>query len=254
LLLAVDVGNTEVSFGAFDGDRLRRAWRIRTDTTRTPDEYGASLTTMMESGDCHITEVDAVLIASVVPGLNRVFQEACEKYIGMEPRFVTPDMDTGIVLDVDHPHEVGADRVVNSVAVERLYGSPSIVVDFGTATTFDVVDVGGRYIGGAILPGIQISMEALFGRTALLSRVELRPRPQIIGRNTAAMLQSGFYHGFLGQMEHVLEGMRRELGAKPRVIATGGLAEPMARDSDYVDVVEPHLTLTGLRILHERLR
>ena len=252
MLLAVDVGNTEVTFGAFEGERLRGAWRIRTDATRTSDEYGALLSTMMTTGGCAPSSIEFVLIGSVVPQLNRTFEAACGTYFGVAPRFVTSQFETGIVLDVDRPHEVGADRIINAVAASNLYGTPVIAVDFGTATTFDVVVDESRYIGGAILPGIQVSMEALFGRAALLSRVELREPPTLIGRNTERMVQSGFFHGFLGQMERILEGMLNELKQSSHIVATGGLADLIAGHSKLVNVVEPNLTLMGLQMLHAR--
>ena len=172
---------------------------------------------------------------------------------GLTPEFVTCATPTGIALDVDRPEEVGADRIVNAAAVAEFYGTSAIVVDFGTATTFDVVLKGGVYVGGAILPGIQVSMNALFERAALLSRVELRKPPNVVGRNTATCVQSGFYYGFLGQVESLIAAMTRELGETPRVIATGGLSSLIASESRLVDAVDPTLTLRGLQLIHERV-
>ena len=253
MLLAVDIGNSQVTFGAFEGEALQGAWRIRTDATRTADEHGALLSTMMTLGGCEPADVTAVLVGSVVPQLNSAFDQACGKYFGVAPRFVTSELDTGVVLDVDRPHEVGADRIINAVAGLERYGAPVIIVDFGTATTFDVVVDDRRYVGGAILPGIQASMEALFERAALLSRVELRKPPALIGQNTERMVQSGFYYGFLGQMEGILTRMIAELGGTVHVVATGGLAGRIAGESELVNVVEPDLTLIGLQILHARV-
>jgi type III pantothenate kinase len=253
MLLAIDIGNTNVTVGAFDGRRLLADWRLQTDANRTPDEYGILLTALIRDAGREPDDVDAVWVGSVVPVLTRTIREAVSRRFGLTPEFITCATPTGIQLDVERPDEVGADRIVNAVAVTELYGAPAIVVDFGTATTFDVVLKGGVYVGGAILPGIQVSMNALFDRAALLSRVELRRPPNVVGRNTTTCVQSGFYYGFIGQVDNLIVEMTRELGETPRVVATGGLAPLIASESRRVDAVDPSLTLKGIQLIHERV-
>lgn len=253
MLLALDIGNTNVTVGAFEGRELLGEWRLQTNSHRTSDEYGILLTALLREGGFSSESVEAVWMGSVVPALTRILREALVRWFRRTPELVTWTTPTGIRLDVERPEEVGADRILNAVAVSELYGTPAIVVDFGTATTFDVVLRGGVYVGGAILPGIRISMNALFERTALLSRVELRRPPSVIGRNTTACLQSGFYYGFLGQVEGLIAHMTQEIGEKPRVVATGGLAPLIAVDSPLIEVVDSSLTLKGLQLVHERL-
>lgn len=253
MLLALDIGNTNVTVGAFEGRKLLAEWRLQTDPHRTPDEYGILLTSFLREKGFSPESVEAAWMGSVVPALTRILREALGRWFHRTPELVTWTTPTGIRLDVERPEEVGADRILNAVAASELYGTPAIVVDFGTATTFDVVLRGGVYVGGAILPGIRISMNALFEQTALLSRVELRRPPHVIGRNTTTCLQSGFYYGFLGQVEGLLIPMTREIGEKPRVIATGGLAPLIAHDSSLIEVVDLSLTLKGLQLVHERL-
>jgi len=253
MLLAMDIGNTNVTVGAFEGRRLLADWRLQTDVQRTPDEYGILLTALLRDSGLSPASVEAVWVGSVVPVLTRTIREAVYRRFGRVAEFVTSETPTGIELDVDRPEEVGADRILNAVAVSALYGTPAVVVDFGTATTFDVVLKGNIYVGGAILPGIQISMNALFDHAALLGRVELRRPPKVIGRNTTTCVQSGFFYGFLGQVEGILTEITRELGETPRVVATGGLATLIAPESRRIEVVDPSLTLRGLQLIHERV-
>jgi type III pantothenate kinase len=252
VLLAVDVGNSEISVGAFHGRELGGQWRIKTDPDRSGDEYGALVWGMMARAGIAPESVSASMAATVVPGLTRPLREMCPRYFGCEMEFLTAETPSGIVLDVEDPAEVGADRIANAVAAHTLYGSPAIVVDFGTATTFDVVRRGGRYVGGAILPGLGIAMDALFARAAQLARIHLTKPPSAIGRNTTTCIQSGFYYGGLGQIERILRETIQELGEKPVVIATGGLAGLLADQSNMVDVVDLALTLKGLQQVHEQ--
>jgi type III pantothenate kinase len=252
VLLVVDIGNTNVTFGAFDGSELTRAWRIRTDTTRSPDEYGVLLLGMLAHEGIGAAEIGAVALSSVVPALTSVFEDVAVRYFGSEGVFVRPQSDTGVGLDVDYPSEVGPDRIANAVATRELYGAPAVAVDFGTTTNFDVIDAEGAFVGGAFLPGIRISMDALFSRATLLRPVDLVEPARVIGRNTVECLQSGLYYGFLGQMEMMLHRILDELDAPAVVVATGGLADVIASGSPLVNHVDPYLTLKGLELIHRR--
>jgi type III pantothenate kinase len=252
VLLVVDIGNTNVTFGVFRGAELARAWRIHTDATRSADEYGVLLVGMLTHGDISAEEVGAVALSSVVPALTPVFSEVAKQYFGCDGAFVAADADTGVVLNVDYPAEVGPDRIANAAAARVLYGAPVVVVDFGTTTNFDVIDADGAFIGGAFTPGIRISMDALFSRATLLRPVDLVEPPRVIGRNTVECLQSGLYYGFLGQMERMLERILDELGAPAVVVATGGLADAIGARSPLVHHVDPYLTLKGLELIHRR--
>lgn len=253
-LLALDIGNTNVTAGAFGpGGRLERLWRLATDRTRTSDEYGAALAAMLASGPA--PAVGAVVYGSVVPALNPVFESAVRGYLGVEPVAVTVSSPLGVPLKVDRPHEVGVDRLLNALAVTRLWGGPAIVVDFGTATTFDCVSARGEYLGGAILPGPKLAAEALASRTAQLPLVEIRRPSRVIGKNTVECLQAGLYFGYLGMIEAVLERSLREMGAREykqaAVYATGGLAGLFAPEFKRLRNVVPDLTLQGLRLAYE---
>ena len=252
MLLVVDIGNTNVTFGVFQGEELARAWRIRTDTTRSPDEYGVLLLGMLGHEGIEAAGVAAVALSSVVPSLTSVFADVAVRYFGREGVFVRPGSDTGVTLDVDHPSEVGPDRIANVVATRELYGAPAVAVDFGTTTNFDVVGPDGAFIGGAFLPGIRISMDALFSRATLLRPVDLAEPASVIGRNTVDCLQSGLYYGFLGQMEMMLHRILDELDTPAVVVATGGLADVIASGSPLVNHVDPYLTLKGLELIHRR--
>jgi len=254
LLLAVDVGNTNIVLGAYQGERLEFHWRLSANTERTRDEFGILFHQLFLCHGRSLTEVNAVVIASVVPSLTPNVEGACRHYLGVEPLVVDESVDTGMVIKYGDPREVGPDRIVNALAARAKYGVPCVVVDFGTATTFDVVDRHGAYLGGAIAPGIGISVEALFRRAARLSKVPLVRPPRAIGDNTARSLQSGIIFGFAGQVDELVRRIARELGEKPRVIATGGFAELIAPECATVDAVDPLLTLEGLRLVHARHR
>ena len=251
MLLCIDIGNTNITFGLYEGKRLGPCWRIRTIHDKMPDEYGILLDQLFRYRGHRPEKVTGIAIASVVPPLTPTFVQVCREYLGHEPLVVDAGVRTGVRIRYDNPREVGADRVVDAAAVRALYGVPACVVDFGTATTFDAVSAEGDYLGGAIAPGIGIAAQALFERTAKLPRVELTRPPSAIGRNTVHSMQSGLLFGYVGLVEGMVARFKAELGPETRVVATGGLAEIIARETDVIDVVDPWLTLHGLRIIYE---
>ncbi|MFQ5987492.1 MAG: type III pantothenate kinase [Dehalococcoidia bacterium] len=251
MLLAIDIGNTSIGFGVFDGERMCATWNVATDINKTADEYAVLLLNLLPREGLSLSDIDHAIIASVVPPLEPVFEELSERYLGVSPLIVGPGVKTGVRICTDNPREVGADRVVNAAAAHRLYGGPLIVIDFGTATTVDAVSKEGDYLGGAIAPGIGIAAEALFERASKLPRIELIAPEHAIGKNTVASMQSGVIFGYVGLIESLVHRIRRELGGKARVIATGGLADVIAKETKVVDVVSPHLTMVGLRLIHE---
>ena len=260
VLLAIDVGNTNVTLGLFDypedgaAGLLAHHWRITTRREQTSDEVTITLRALFEQSGRSVTEISDGILSSVVPPLLPIWERVCEKLFDRDPLVVGPGIRTGMPVRYENPREVGADRIVNSVAAYEMLGGPVIAVDFGTATTFDCVSAQGEYLGGAIFPGIQIAMDALFQRTALLHRVELaRPR-SAIGKTTTGALQSGLLFGYAGMVDAMVERIRAELGGEARVIATGGLASRVASETATIERVEPFLTLEGLRILFEKNR
>ena len=250
-LLVVDVGNTNVVLGIYRGDVLAGSWRLATARERTADEYG--ILTKQLIGDV-AGNLDGAIVSSVVPPLNSAFAAMIEQHFGIEPLFVEPGVKTGIAIHVDNPQEVGADRIVNCVAAFERYGGPTIIVDFGTATTFDVVTANAEYVGGVIAPGLNISAEALFARASRLPRVDIRRPPTVIGTNTVVNMQSGLYFGYLGLVDGILARMKSELPPLKKILATGGLAALLARDSEYIEEVVDDLTLEGLKIIYDRNR
>jgi len=250
-LLVVDVGNTNVVLGIYRGDDLVGSWRLATARERTADEYG--ILTRQLIGDI-AGKLEGAIVSSVVPPLNSAFAWMIEHHFGVEPMFVEPGVKTGIAIHVDNPQEVGADRIVNCVAAFERYGGPAIIVDFGTATTFDVVTANAEYVGGVIAPGINISAEALFARASRLPRVDIRRPPTVIGTNTVVNMQSGLYYGYLGLVDGILARMKKELPPLKKVLATGGLAALLARDSEQIEEVHEDLTLEGLKIIFDRNR
>ena len=251
MLLTIDIGNTNITFGLYQGDTLGPRWRIRTIHEKMPDEYGMLMDQLFRHRGCRPDQVTGAAIASVVPPLTLVFVQACQEYVGQEPLVVDAGVRTGVRIRYDNPREVGADRVVDAAAVRALYGTPACVVDFGTATTFDAVSAEGDYLGGAIAPGIGIAAQALFERTAKLPRVELSRPPSVIGRNTPHSMQSGLLFGYVGLVEGMVVRFRAELGPQMKVVATGGLAPLIAAETEIIDVVDPWLTLEGLRLIWE---
>ena len=249
--LCIDIGNTNITFGLYEGETLGPRWRIRTIHEKMPDEYGILLDQLFRHRGYRPEQVSGIAVASVVPPLTPVFVQVCRDYLGQTPLVVDSGVRTGVRIRYDDPRQVGADRVVDAAAVQALYGVPACVVDFGTATTFDAISADGDYLGGAIAPGIGIAAQALFERTAKLPRVELTRPPSAIGRNTAHSIQSGLLFGYVGLVEGMVARFEAELGPETRVVATGGLAEIIARETEVIHVVDPWLTLHGLRIVYE---
>jgi len=251
VLLAFDVGNTNILLGTYKGKQLTNHWRVSTYRQRTADEFGILLKNLFEFKKLGFSDIDGVAISSVVPQLQPALLDMTQNYFGLKPLVIGPGIKTGMPLRFDNPKEVGADRIVNAVAAYAQYGGPAIVVDFGTATTFDLISADGEYLGGAIAPGIGISMEALFQRAAKLPRVELVAPPGVVGRNTVNSMQSGILYGFVGQVEGIVTRMQRELPTKARVVATGGLADLIGKHTAAVEVIDEFLTLAGLRMIYE---
>lgn len=251
MLLAIDIGNTNITLGLYDGETLGPRWRLATDHDRMPDEYGITLINLFQHAGLSPKDIDGIALASVVPPLTGTFEEACEKYVGHAPLVVDAGVKTGVRVKYDDPKQVGADRVVDAAAVHKLYGGPACSVDFGTATTFDAISAEGDYLGGAIAPGIGIAAEALFQRAAKLPRVDLHRPPSPIGRNTVHSIQSGLLFGYVGLVEGMVARFRAELGPKMKVIGTGGLAEVIAKETKVIEIIAPWLTLDGLRLVWE---
>ena len=246
MLLAVDIGNTNVTLGLFEGDALAASWRLSTDPRRLADEYALQLSQLLPMKGVKPGEVREAALCSVVPPLTGVFAQAVADLFGVEPLIVGAGVRTGVRIRYDNQHDVGADRVVDAAAAYHFYGAPAIVVDFGTATVFDAISADGAYLGGAIAPGLDLAADALFRGASLLRRVEMAPPPAAIGKNTTHAMQSGLVLGYAGLVETMVERFRRELNAPATVIATGGLANTMAAQTSAIDVVDEHLTLRGL--------
>jgi len=253
MLLAIDIGNTNIVLGVYDGERLLASWRTATAVHRMPDEYAMLVANFMAYRGLKLADVAHVVVASVVPPLTTTFEEFSQRYVGVKPLLVGPGIRSGIRILYESPREVGADRIANAVAAHRLYPGAAIVVDFGTATTLDAITAEGDYLGGAIAPGITIAAEALFQHAARLYRVELAVPKVAIGRNTVASVQSGVLLGYVALIEGLVARFKQEMGPA-RVIATGGLAEVVAKATSVVDVVDQGLTLEGLRLIYDMNR
>lgn len=251
MLLCIDVGNTNIVLGVFDGETLVADFRLHTDERATGDELGLLIVGLLESRGIEAERVKAVVVSNVVPILSRPIDEMSNHYFRMAPMVIGPGIRTGMRILYEDPRQVGADRIVNSIAAFRRYGGPAVLVDFGTATTFDAISANGDYLGGAISPGIVISLDALVAHTAKLTRVELVAPPAVIGRNTTASMQAGLVYGYVGLIEGIVGRMKSELGDGAKVIATGGLAELIAAQTSVIDTVDQRLTLDGLRIIHD---
>jgi type III pantothenate kinase len=249
MLLTIDIGNTNVTLGLYEGEELGPRWRLATRHEQMPDEYGIDFLAMVRHAGFEPEDITGICMASVVPPLTGKIIEACQTYFGKEPLVVDAGTKTGVRIRYEDPKAVGADRIVDAAAVQRLYGGPACVVDFGTGTTFDAISADGDYLGGAIAPGIGIAAEALFSRAAKLSRVDLTRPPSVIGRNTPHAMQSGLLFGYVGLVEGMVARFRGELGPEMKVIATGGLAEVVAAETDVLEILAPWLTLDGLRII-----
>jgi type III pantothenate kinase len=255
MLLVMDVGNTNTVLGVYEKTHLLAHWRLTTVRDRTVDEYGILARNLLTLASIEAAAIDALIVASVVPPLNSVLESMARVYFKLKPLFVEPGVKTGMPILYDNPQEVGADRIVNGVAAFERCRSAAIVVDFGTATTFDAISAKGEYLGGAIAPGLSISAEALFERAARLPRVDIRRPPNVIGRNTTHSLQAGLFFGYIALVQGILERMRQEMAAPVRTIGTGGLVSPLEAElRTILDDLDPNLTLEGLRIIYDRNR
>ena len=252
MLLAVDVGNTQTHIGAFDGDELRRDWRLGTVPSATADELAATLSHLLALDELGFGSLDGAIVSTVVPQLGPEYEALTERHMGEPCLLVGPSLKTGMPILVDNPHELGADRLVNAVAAHAKVGGACVAVDFGTSTNFDVVSGAGEYLGGVIGPGVEISMEALTSRTAKLPRIDLTAPEGAIGKHTTAAIQSGFAYGFAGLVDGIDRRLAEALGEDATFIATGGLAPTIAPHCETIDEVDPLLTLTGLRLIYER--
>lgn len=254
MLLAIDVGNSNNVIGLFSGEKLLTHWRIRTEWNRTADEYWVLIKEFIIMNNIETETIDDIIIACVVPTLIRTLEEMSRKYFSCDPLIVGPGIKTGIPILYRNPAEVGADRIVNAVAGFEKYGGPLIIVDFGTATTFDAVSKKGEYLGGAIFPGVQISLEALFKNTAKLPRVDMSVPEHVIGKSTVESIQSGAIYGYVGLIDSMVTRMRAELGQNARAIATGGIGQLISSKTETIELFDHFLTLDGLRILYEKNR
>ncbi len=257
MLLVIDVGNSNTSLGVYRDEELIAHWRLTTNAARTVDEYGVHSRNLFELAGLDFKAIDAIAVASVVPPLNYTLKKMAEDYFHLTPLFIDHTIDTGLAILYEPPSDVGADRIVDAVAAVKKYGAPCIVVDFGTATTFNAINALGQYLGGVITPGIMISSEALFMRTAKLPPVDIKRPQKVIGSSTITAMQSGLYYGYAGMVDGVLHKMIREMGSEyrpPRVIATGGLAALIATGSEVIELVDETLTLEGMRLVYERTK
>lgn len=252
MLLTIDIGNTNISFGVFQDKELINHWKVKSDRLKTSDEYGILLRNLFGQSGRDRNNVRGIIISSVVPPLTPVFQNLCRSLFRPKPLIVGPGLKTGMPILYENPHEVGADRIVVSIAAFDKYGGPAIIIDFGTATTFDTVSEKGEYLGGAIAPGILIAAEALYLRTAKLPHVEIRRPKKPIGRTTESSMQAGLFFGYVGLVSNIVDQIKKELGKEAVVVATGGFLQEIVQDLDVIDFQEPHLIEFGLRILFER--
>ena len=251
MLLTIDIGNTNLTLGLYEGDKLGAHWRLATDHNRMPDEYGLQFLGLLQNANKTLKDIQGISVASVVPPLTGRVVQACREYLKQEPLVVDAGVTTGIKIRYEDPKAVGADRVCDAVAVMKLYGGPACVVDFGTATTFNAVTKDGEYLGGAITAGINLAAEALYTRAAKLPRIDLQVPPSVIGRNTVHAMQSGLLFGYVSMVEGMVNRFRAELGSDMKVVATGGLAEVVAHETKVIDIIAPWLTLEGLRLIWE---
>lgn len=254
MILTLDVGNTNIKCALFEDDRLKKAWRMSTDRHKTHDEYGVLLSMFLKNAGYDKSEIEGVIMSSVVPTINYTIEHMIDDYFGVEPIQVVPGIKTGINIHYDNPQALGADRICNAVSAQKEYGGPCIYIDFGTATTFGVLSKKGEFLGGAICPGLKLASEALTERAAQLSKVELVKPETVIGRNTITNMQAGIVYGYVGQVDYIVRKMKAEIGGSEhiRVIATGGLSRMIASETSTIDIIDGLLTLKGLRLLYER--
>lgn len=257
MLLVIDIGNTNMAFGVFKGDHLEQTWRIATSQVKTSDEYGLIFSQLLSCNGLAPRQISDIIIGSVVPSVMSTIEAACERYLGIIPMVVGQGTKTGLEIRYDNPKEIGADRIINSVAGVKKYGSPLIIVDIGTAITFDTISNEGAFIGGAIAPGIGIASEALFQRASKLPRVELMPPKRVVGKTTVEAMQSGIVLGYIGMIDYIVECIMQEQGWTKdtvRVIGTGGFSKLIASQSRYIEEVDKMITLEGLKIIYERTK
>lgn len=252
MIFVLDVGNTNIVLGVYKGEELKYHWRAETNRHKTEDEYAMLIKGLLEHSGLSFSDFDGIIISSVVPPIMFSLESMCYKYFGIQPLIVGPGVKTGLNIKYDNPKEVGADRIVNAVAGIHDYGSPLIIVDFGTATTYCYIDEKKQYIGGAIAPGISISTEALYTKAAKLPRIEIGRPDHIVGKNTVTAMQAGILYGYVGQVEGIVSRMKEQSRVTPTVIATGGLADLISKECKAIDVVDPFLTLKGLRLIYEK--
>ena len=251
MILAIDVGNTHTVVGVYDDKKLLSYWRISTDLNKTEDEYGMLVKNLLSNSNLALSDIKSVVISCVIPPVSWILKKMSIDYFKVSALIVGPGIKTGICIKTDNPKEVGADRIVNAIAAYKLYGGPVIIVDFGTATTFCAVDADGIYLGGAIAPGLEISVEALFEKTAKLPKIEIIKPKHSIGSNTITAMQSGMFFGYLGLINELIRRFKRELGEDSVVVATGGQAELIGNESKLIDKINPLLTLEGLHLIYE---
>ncbi|MBA4538411.1 type III pantothenate kinase [Bacillus aquiflavi] len=252
MIFVFDVGNTNIVLGVYEGDYLKHHWRIETNRHKSEDEYGMQVKALFDHAQLKFSDINGIIISSVVPPIMSALERMCEKYFHLNPVIVGPGIKTGLNIKYENPREVGADRIVNAVAAIHEYGSPLIIVDFGTATTYCYINKHKQYMGGAIAPGITISTEALYSRAAKLPRIDIVSPDGIIGKNTVAAMQAGILYGYVGQVEGIVQRMKDYGKQNPTVIATGGLADLIAKESKAIDIVDPFLTLKGLQLIYKR--
>ncbi len=252
MIFVLDVGNTNTVIGVYEKDELKHHWRIETSRNKTEDEFGMLIKALLEHVELTFEDFDGIIISSVVPPIMAALERMCVKYFGTNPIVVGPGIKTGLNIKYDNPREVGADRIVNAVAAIEEYDGPLIIVDFGTATTYCYINEHKQYMGGAIAPGIGISTEALYSRAAKLPRIEIVKPEAIVGKSTVAAMQAGILYGYVGQVDGIVSRMKAESSAEPKVIATGGLSALIASESNVIDVVDPFLTLKGLKLIYHR--
>ncbi|MEK3979379.1 type III pantothenate kinase [Psychrobacillus sp. FSL K6-2836] len=252
MILVLDTGNTNIVLGVYENDKLIHHWRMETDRLKTEDEYGMQVKALFSHATISFEQIEGIIISSVVPPIMFSLEAMCKKYFGIKPLVVGPGVKTGLNIKYENPREVGADRIVNAVAAIHEYGSPLIIVDFGTATTYCFINERGEYMGGAIAPGIGISTEALFNRASKLPRIELTTPENVIGKNTVSAMQAGIVYGYVGQVEGIVNRMKKVSKLNPKVIATGGMASLIGDETIIMDVIDPFLTLKGLYLIYQR--